>query len=179
MPDPNPNSNAFPDPQQPGGEVRDRSLRPVGLLPKNTQTYVILAIAVIMIGAIAFSGGNSPKPASNGQPKTATVIDPNLARIQDYRESESMKRRKSLPQSRHNWKRQSRRWACRPQIRRPQRPAAVRPFVRRPSHRPILRRPRAPKRARSNRKRKNANTSRSSLRTSHSHIGRTATERLK
>jgi type IV secretion system protein TrbI len=85
MPDPNPNSNAFPDPQQPGGEVRDRSLRPAGLLPRNTQTYVILAIAVIMIGAIAFSGGNSPKPASNGQPKTAAVIDPNLARIQDYR----------------------------------------------------------------------------------------------
>src|ERR1700691_6222626 len=85
MPDTNPNSNAFPDPQQPGGEVRDRSLRPTGLLPKNTQTYVILAIAVIMIGAIAFSGGNSPKPASNGQPKTAAVIDPNLARIQDYR----------------------------------------------------------------------------------------------
>jgi type IV secretion system protein TrbI len=85
MPDPNPNSNAFPDPQQPGGEVRDRSLRPAGLLPKNTQTYVILAIAVIMIGAIAFSGGNSSKPASNGQPKTAAVIDPNLARIQDYR----------------------------------------------------------------------------------------------
>jgi hypothetical protein len=82
MPDP----NNFPDPQQPpGGEVRDRSLRPTGLLPKNTQTYVILAIAVIMIGAIAFSGGNSSKPASNGQPKTAAVIDPNLARIQDYR----------------------------------------------------------------------------------------------
>src|ERR1700733_2254231 len=85
MPDPNPNSNAFPDAQQPGSEVRDRSLRPAGLLPKNTQTYVILAIAVSMIGAIAFSGGNSPKPGSNGQPKTAAVIDPNLARIQDYR----------------------------------------------------------------------------------------------
>jgi type IV secretion system protein TrbI len=85
MPDHNPNTNAFPDPQQPGGEVRDRSLRPTGLLPKNTQTYVILAIAVIMIGAIAFSGSNSSKPVSNGQPKTAAVIDPNLARIQDYR----------------------------------------------------------------------------------------------
>src|SRR5579862_380969 len=82
MPDP----NTFPDSQRPpGGEVRDRSLRPTGLLPKNTQTYVILAIAIIMIGAIAFSGGNASKPASNGQPKTAAVIDPNLARIQDYR----------------------------------------------------------------------------------------------
>lgn len=81
-----PEPNVYPDPQQPaGGEVRDRSLRPSGLLPKNTQTYVILAIAVIMIGAIAFSGGNSPKPATNGQPKAAAVIDPNLARIQDYR----------------------------------------------------------------------------------------------
>jgi type IV secretory pathway VirB10-like protein len=83
MPDP----NMLPDSQQPpGGEVRDRSIRPTGLLPKNAQTYVTLAIAAIMIGAIAFSGGgNSSKQPANAQPKTAAVIDPNLARIQDYR----------------------------------------------------------------------------------------------
>lgn len=86
MPDTTPNPSGFPDPQSPGGEVRDRSLRPSGLLPKNTQTYVILAIAVIMIGAIAFSGGgNSSNQGATTQPKTAGVIDPNLARIQDYR----------------------------------------------------------------------------------------------
>jgi type IV secretion system protein VirB10 len=81
-----PEPTQFPDPQQqPGGEIRDRSLRPSGLLPKNTQTYVIMAIAVIMVGAIAFSGGNTGKQSANSQPKAAAVIDPNLARIQDYR----------------------------------------------------------------------------------------------
>lgn len=39
-----------------------------------------------MIGAIAFSGGgNSSKDSPNAPPKAAAVIDPNLARIQDYR----------------------------------------------------------------------------------------------
>lgn len=69
------------------GEVRDRSLRPKGVLPKNAQTYVVLAITVVMVGAIAFSGGNAPKPEAGkaAAPKTAPVIDPNLARIQEYR----------------------------------------------------------------------------------------------
>lgn len=69
------------------GEVRDRSLRPKGVLPKNAQTYVILAITVVMVGAIAFSGGSAPKPEAGKAtaPKTAPVIDPNLARIQEYR----------------------------------------------------------------------------------------------
>lgn len=80
-----PDSTQIPSSQPtPGGEIRDRVTRPSGLLAKNAQTYVILGIAAIMIGAIAFSGGGNPKQASNG-PKTAAVIDPNLGRIQDYR----------------------------------------------------------------------------------------------
>lgn len=85
---PDPTGQSLPDPQQPAsGEIRDRSVRPAGLLPKNTQTYVILGITVVMVGAIAFSGGGatSSKQATSAQPKTASVIDPNLARIQEYR----------------------------------------------------------------------------------------------
>jgi type IV secretion system protein VirB10 len=78
----------FPESQQPGGgEIRDRAKRPAGLLPKNTQTYVVLGITAIMVGAIAFSGGGSPsKSAATTTPKTQAVIDPSLARIQEYRE---------------------------------------------------------------------------------------------
>ena len=81
-----PNKNQTPEPLPSGGEVRDRTSRPAGLLPKNTQTYVILGITVVMVGAIAFSGGGtqSRKAASNEQ-KTSAAIDPNLARIQEYR----------------------------------------------------------------------------------------------
>ena len=81
-----PTRDSYPDPQMtPAGKLRDRTVRPTGLLPKNTQTYVILAITAVMVGAIAFSGGNSPKPAATTAPKAASVIDPNLSRIQEYR----------------------------------------------------------------------------------------------
>ncbi len=83
-------SNRDPSGQMPlplESEVRDKAVRPPGVLPKNTQTYVILAITVVMVGAIAFSGGSAPsKPASSpAERKPAPVIDPNLARIQEYR----------------------------------------------------------------------------------------------
>ncbi len=42
------------EPSPAGGVVRDRTFKPAGLLPKNTQTYVILGITVVMVGAIAF-----------------------------------------------------------------------------------------------------------------------------
>lgn len=69
-----------------GPPVQDRALRPVGVLPKNMQTYVIIGIAVMMVGVIAFSGaGTPPKSADSSAAKAATAIDPNWARIQEYR----------------------------------------------------------------------------------------------
>lgn len=69
-----------------GSQVQDRAVRPPGVLPKNTQTYIIIGIAVLMIVAIAFSGaGTPPRNAAIAAPKTATAVDPNWARIQDYR----------------------------------------------------------------------------------------------
>jgi len=39
-----------------------------------------------MVGAIAFSGaGTPPRNAVTSAPKTPTAVDPNWARIQDYR----------------------------------------------------------------------------------------------
>lgn len=85
---PDPTRDQFPESPQPsGGEILDRVKRPPGLLPKNTQTYVVLGISAIMVGAIAFSGGGSPsKVAPPTAAKTQAVIDPSLARIQEYRE---------------------------------------------------------------------------------------------
>lgn len=68
------------------GPIQDRALRPPGVLPKNTQTYVILGIAVVMAGAIAFSGAGTPtRQSALPAAKTQPVVDPNWARIQDYR----------------------------------------------------------------------------------------------
>ncbi|HWB83490.1 MAG TPA: TrbI/VirB10 family protein [Bryobacteraceae bacterium] len=68
-----------------GQLVADRAKKPPGLLPKNTQTYVILGIAVIMVGAILLSGRNAPAPRQTAAPLAAGILDPNAARIEDYR----------------------------------------------------------------------------------------------
>lgn len=73
-------------PESAGPPIQDRSLRPVGVLPKNMQTYIIIGIAVIMVGAIAFSGAGTPqRKAESAASKGPTPIDPNWARIQEYR----------------------------------------------------------------------------------------------
>src|SRR5262245_11388067 len=59
---------------------------PPGLLPKHTQTWVILVLASLMMLVILFSDRSAPK-ATNAKEKLApeSVIDPNRARIQEYR----------------------------------------------------------------------------------------------
>ena len=67
--------------------VRDRARKPAGLLPKNTQAMVIATISLIMVGAIAFSGGSSPKASGKSPlPPSPSVVDVNQARIAEYRE---------------------------------------------------------------------------------------------
>jgi type IV secretion system protein VirB10 len=63
-------------------QVKEKSPRPRGLFPKNIQTWALLGIAAVMILVIAFSGRNPDKAPA---PAKATVIDPNEARIQEYR----------------------------------------------------------------------------------------------
>lgn len=66
--------------------VRDKSVRPSGLLPKNIQAWMVLGIALVMILVIALSGNKSPREgASQPAAKAPSVIDPNEARIQEYR----------------------------------------------------------------------------------------------
>lgn len=66
--------------------VQNRASKPSGVLPRNTQTWVIIGLATVMIAAIAFSGG--PAPAERTPPVVAkgpNAVDPNQARINDYR----------------------------------------------------------------------------------------------
>jgi type IV secretory pathway VirB10-like protein len=65
--------------------VRDYAIRPTGTLPRHIQTWVVLGIAVLMTGIIALSGSTRPadrKPISASLPP---AIEPNDARIQEYR----------------------------------------------------------------------------------------------
>jgi type IV secretion system protein VirB10 len=79
------NPEQIPDPQSSApGEIRDHAIRPAGLMPKNAQAYLILGVAVIMVGAIAFSGGGKQAKANTTAIGPA-VVDPNLGRIEEYR----------------------------------------------------------------------------------------------
>ena len=63
--------------------VIDRVPKPAGLLPRHTQTWVLVGLASVMILIIAFTG-QSPAPRTAVTPLPAAV-DPNEARIQEYR----------------------------------------------------------------------------------------------
>lgn len=75
-------SNQESDPRIPP-QVQDRRVRPSGVLPKNTQAWVITGLALVMVLVIALSGRNPPKQKSALLPETP-VSENNAARIQEY-----------------------------------------------------------------------------------------------
>jgi type IV secretion system protein VirB10 len=74
MPDTNP-----PTPSQ----VQDKRQKPPGILPKNTQAWVLSGLALLMVAVIAFSGKNTPRQrgGSPSPPDSPPVWDENSARI--------------------------------------------------------------------------------------------------
>ena len=66
-------------------KVRDKRPKIAGLLPKNTQALVLAGVALLMILVILFSGHNAPKERHAPASPSGNVIEPNQARIQDYR----------------------------------------------------------------------------------------------
>jgi type IV secretion system protein TrbI len=76
------------DPEQatvPEGPVRNQMMKPSGILPKNTQTWVITGLATVMVAAIALSGNGSKSKAPAPPSRQAAVIDSSASRIADYR----------------------------------------------------------------------------------------------
>lgn len=66
--------------------VQDRASKPPGILPRNMQARIIGGIALLMVLVIAYSGRNPPKERSASTPPgMSAVVDPNEARIQEYR----------------------------------------------------------------------------------------------
>lgn len=82
MPDPIRDSENTPQPER---SFRSQQEKPTGILPKNAQTWVIAGLATVMVAVIALSG-NGPKTKTDELAVRPTgVIDPNAARIADYR----------------------------------------------------------------------------------------------
>lgn len=79
MPD-NPNNNATPP------QAVNNAPKPPGILPKNAQLWLMIGISVVMVLVIALSGNPIAKEkAQANAPKQQNVIDPNAARIAEYR----------------------------------------------------------------------------------------------
>ena len=67
-------------------EVQNRAPKAPGILPKNAQTWVMVAIALVMVLVIAFSNSGTPRPkpgATGVQQQTGNP--PNQRRIDEYR----------------------------------------------------------------------------------------------
>jgi type IV secretory pathway VirB10-like protein len=80
-------------------QIQDKRSTPPGILPKNTQAWVLSGLALLMVGVIALSGKNPPKERPAPSP-TSGVVDPNAARIQDYQKRiEEQARRLQLEQA--------------------------------------------------------------------------------
>src|SRR5436853_946068 len=79
-------------------QVRDRRTPPAGILPKNAQAWILTGIAVVMIAVIALSGKNAPPRTT--PPVTNAVVDPSVARIQEYQKRiEEQTRKLALEQA--------------------------------------------------------------------------------
>src|SRR5713101_2757067 len=63
-------------------QVQDKRQKPPGILPRNTQAWVLSGLALLMIIVIALSGKNPPK--ARVDPPPPAPLDPNAARIQEY-----------------------------------------------------------------------------------------------
>ena len=67
------------------GRVTDLRSTPPGVVPRYLQQWLLIGVALVMVGIIALSGAPTrPRPAS-GPPAGVPVVDPNQQRIEEYR----------------------------------------------------------------------------------------------
>ena len=70
------------------GTIENKAPKPAGLLPKNTQQLVILAVAVVMVLIMWLTGGNKrPAASSAAVPPAARVQPPNPATVEDFKQT--------------------------------------------------------------------------------------------
>jgi type IV secretory pathway VirB10-like protein len=74
----------FPQSDQPP-KLRDKMVRPEGVIPKQAQTYVIAGVALVIVAAVMFSN-NHAQPATKTQRKEPTMLitEGNDKKISDF-----------------------------------------------------------------------------------------------
>lgn len=66
-------------------QVEGKTRKPLGVLPRNAQAWVLVGVAALMIAVLALSGNRGSRPTREPDLKVPAVVDPNQARIQEYR----------------------------------------------------------------------------------------------
>src|SRR5688572_10281555 len=66
------------------GRVIDRRTIPLGVVPRHLQQWVLVGVALVMVGILVLSGSpTTPRPTAAPSP-AALAIDPNQQRIEEY-----------------------------------------------------------------------------------------------
>ena len=72
---PVPEPQAAPAPSESASGLRDRRVRPEGVVPKQAQGYVVAGLAVLILMAVMFSKNHS-KPAPKESPSSPLARPP-------------------------------------------------------------------------------------------------------
>ncbi len=92
-----------PEAQSPSAQLRDKRVRPEGVVPKQAQGYVVAGLAVLILMAVMFSK-NHAKPAAKetASGPLAASTDMNQRKIQELEQDLSADQRQSQQQTRNN-----------------------------------------------------------------------------
>src|SRR5262245_42933730 len=66
------------------GTVTDHRPVPAGVMPRHLQQWLIIGVAVVMASIMALSGSPVKPRTTTESSASATVIDPNQQRIEEY-----------------------------------------------------------------------------------------------
>src|SRR6266478_4558958 len=87
MPDKNEQTAQAETNAQLRGTVENKTPKPAGLLPKNTQQLVILGVAVVMVLIMWLTGGTKRARPTASVPAAARVQPPNPATVEDFKQT--------------------------------------------------------------------------------------------
>src|SRR5713101_1162172 len=88
MPDKNEQTAQAETNAQLRGTVENKTPKPAGLLPKNTQQLVILGVAVVMVLIMWLTGSGKRRATSTTAPPAgARIQPPNAATVEDFKQT--------------------------------------------------------------------------------------------
>jgi type IV secretory pathway VirB10-like protein len=90
----------LPEAQSPSAQLRDKRIRPEGVVPKQAQGYVVAGLAMLILMAVMFSKNHAKPAAKEAAPApVAGSTDMNQRKIQELEQDLSADQRQSQQQS--------------------------------------------------------------------------------